>query len=59
MTSWIALEIACQDALGNPKISYSFKKNLNKAIEDKSLSKLDWSKGIWQQVIALQELRKN
>jgi hypothetical protein len=59
MTSWIALEIACQDALDDPKISYSFKKNLNKAIEDKSLSKLDWSKGIWQQVLALQELRKN
>ena len=59
MTSWTAFEIACQDALDEPNISYSFKNNLNKAIKDKSLSKLDWSKGIWQQVLALQELRKN
>ena len=59
MTSWIALEIACQDALEEPNISYSFKKNLNKAIEDRSLLKLDWSQGIWQQVLTLQELRKN
>ena len=59
MTSWVALEIACQDALEDPNISYRFKDNLNKAIEKKSLSKLDWSKGIWQQVLTLQELRKN
>ena len=59
MTAWIALEIACQDALKEPKISYSFKGNLNKAIEEKSLSKLDWSQGMWQQVLTLQKLRKN
>jgi hypothetical protein len=59
MTCWIALEIACQDALEDPKISYSFKCNLNNAIEKKALPKLDWSKGIWQQVLNLQELRKN
>jgi hypothetical protein len=59
MTAWIALEIACQDALEEPKISYSFKDNLNKAIEQKSLPKLDWSKGIWQQVLHIQQYRKN
>ena len=59
MTAWIALEIACQEALEEPKISYSFKDNLNKAIEEKSFSKLDWSQGIWQQVLQLQEFRKN
>lgn len=59
MTSWIALEIACQDALEDPSISYSFKKNLNGAIKNKALPELDWGKGIWQQVLTLQELRKN
>lgn len=59
MTCWISLEIACQDALEDPQISYSFKCNLNTAIEKKSLSKLGWGKGIWQQVLNLQELRKN
>ncbi|WP_148278092.1 hypothetical protein [Desulfobacula toluolica] len=59
MTSWIALEIACQEALEEPQISYSFKNNLNHAIEKKSFSKLDWGKGIWQQVLNLQGLRKN
>jgi len=51
MTAWIALE--------EPKISYSFKDNLNKAIEQKSFAKLDWSKGIWQQVLQVQQYRKN
>lgn len=59
MTSWITLEIACQDALEEPQISYSFKNNLNNAIEEKSFLKLDWGKGIWQKVMSLQELRKN
>jgi len=59
MTSWIALEISCQDALEDAKISYSFKKNLDFAIQNKSLPQLDWSKGIWQEVLSLQELRKN
>jgi len=59
MTSWVALEIACQDALEDPNISYRFKDNLNEAIEKNSLSKLDWSKGIWQKVLILHELRKN
>jgi hypothetical protein len=59
MTAWVALEIACQDALEEPKISYSFKDNLNKAIKEKSFAKLDWSKGIWQQVLQVQQYRKN
>jgi len=59
MTAWIALEIACQDALKEPKISYSFKDNLNKVIEEKSLPKLDWTQGVWQQVLTLQKLRKD
>jgi len=59
MTSWIALEIACQEALEDRQISYSFKNNLNYAIENKSLPKLKWGKGIWQQVLNLQDLRKN
>jgi hypothetical protein len=59
MTAWVALEIACQDALEEPRISYSFKDNLNKAIEEKAFPKLDWSKGIWQQVLQVQQYRKN
>lgn len=59
MTAWVALEIACQDALEEPRISYSFKDNLNKAMEEKSFPKLDWSEGIWQQVLQVQQYRKN
>ena len=56
---WIALEIACQDALEEPKISYSFKSNLNEAITKKGLKKINWGQGIWQKVSELQEVRKN
>ena len=58
MSAWIALEIACQDAVSDPSISYSFRKNLDEAIERKRLPKIDWSQGIWQRVLEIQKLRK-
>ena len=60
ITSWIAFEMACQDALNNNTISYNrFRENLDKAIASKKLPALDWSQGIWQKVIEAQNLRKN
>lgn len=59
LTAWIALEIACQDALENKNISYSFKRYINDAVALKALPPLDWSQGIWQKVIKIQNLRKN
>lgn len=59
MTSWVALEIACQDALGDSTISYSFQRKLDQAIALKNLPALDWGKGIWQDVIKVQETRKD
>ncbi len=59
LTAWIALEIACQDALENNAISYSFQRNINDTIASKGLPPLDWSQGIWQKVIKVQNLRKD
>lgn len=59
ITGWIALEIACQDALENNSISRSFQRNLNEAIALKNLPALDWSQGLWQKVTKVQNLRKN
>lgn len=59
ITAWIVLELACQDALDEPNISYRFKENLDKTIGNKSLTKLDWSGGVWQQVLKVQTYRKN
>lgn len=59
MSCWIALEMACQDALGDNTISYSFKQNMDKAIEKLRLEKLEWGKGLWHRVSKLQKLRKN
>ena len=55
---WTALEIGCQEALNASNISYRFKENLDRAIADKGLPALDWSKGIWQDVRRIQQLRK-
>lgn len=57
-TSWTALEIACQDATSEQDISYSFKRNLDEAINRLKLPRIDWSTGIWQRVAALQKVRK-
>jgi hypothetical protein len=57
-TSWAVLEVACQDALNEPNISYSFRKNLDKAIINKGFIKIEWGSGIWQRVSNLQNKRK-
>jgi len=57
-TGWTALEIGCQDALEEPKISYSFRKNLDAAIMKASLKPLVWDSGIWKQISELLALRK-
>jgi hypothetical protein len=58
MTSWIVLEIACQDALNDSNISYSFRRNLDDAIQNNNHPALNWGNGIWQKVSNLQEKRK-
>lgn len=45
MTAWVALEIACQDALEEPRISYSFKDNPSKAIKRNLFQNLIGVKG--------------
>jgi hypothetical protein len=57
-TSWTVLEIACQEALDEPKISYRFRENLDAALEQKRFQKLNWTSGLWQRVKDLQEARK-
>ena len=58
-TAWTVLEMACQHALQESSISYSFRKNLDAAIERNSLSPLDWGSGLWQKVTEVHETRKN
>jgi hypothetical protein len=57
-TSWTVLEIACQDALAEPKISYSFRKRLDEALKKQGFPNLDWGSGLWQRVEKLLETRK-
>jgi hypothetical protein len=56
--AWTVLETACNDALDVTDIGYSFRKNLDRAVEQKKLPSLDWSQGIWKDVTNLQQLRK-
>lgn len=59
MIAWTVLEIACQEVLGDPSISYSFRKNLDNALKNQRKKPINWSQGIWQQVTRLQDIRKN
>ncbi len=56
-TSWNVLEIACQEALNESSISYRFRENLDKAIQEKEFDRLDWGRGIWSSVLKLQNRR--
>lgn len=53
----IVLEASCQDALGDPRISYRFRENLDRAIRNRGLPPLTWGSGIWQEVTKLRRLR--
>ena len=57
-TSWTVLEIACQEALSETNISYSFRKKLDAALKQKGFSELKWGVGLWQRVERLQKTRK-
>src|SRR5438093_1319696 len=57
-TAWTVLEVACQNALNDPKISYRFRENLDAAIAGQKLGPLDWSSGTWKAVSELHATRK-
>jgi hypothetical protein len=52
------LEVACNEAIEVTDVDCSFRKNLDKAIDQKNLPELDWSQGIWKEVSQLLVLRK-
>lgn len=58
-TAWTVLEVACQHALEDDQISRSFCRNLNLAIERKSLPPLDWGSGLWQKVTEIRRTRNS
>jgi hypothetical protein len=59
MTAWTVLEMACEDALETPEIGRSFKKKLDAACIAKSVCKINWGSGLWQDVIQLHKDRND
>jgi hypothetical protein len=57
-TAWTAIEVACQDATGDPAVSYRFREKLDSALDRLGVPQLDWEKGLWQRVAGLQQARK-
>lgn len=57
-TAWTVLETACEDALHVTGLGNRFKEKLDQAISAASLPPLDWSRGLWQQVLNVYRLRK-
>lgn len=58
-SSWTALEIACQLALDDVSISYSFKQNIDEAMLNKGVTPpIMWGEGLWQKVTMIQTRRK-
>lgn len=59
ISAWTAFEITCEHYLGANGLGNRFKENLNKAIDKKKLSPIEWGSGIWQKVYATYQSRKN
>jgi len=59
ITAWICFEAVCEEALGVCGLGYAFKRTLDDSIEKHGIDPIDWSKGLWQQVEVIHQLRKD
>jgi hypothetical protein len=57
-TAWTAFEKVCTDALGASGLGMRFKERFDEAVAAKGLPAVDWSQGIWQQVLQVYGVRK-
>lgn len=57
-TAWTVFEMACEDALEEAGIGHRFKERVDKAIDKKGLSPLEWGSGIWQEVLDVHKARR-
>lgn len=48
--AWTAFEIALQDVLPARRLGERFRRNLDNAVEQADLQRLDWGHGVWQRV---------
>ena len=58
-TAWSAFVNVCTDSLQATGLGMRFKERFNEAIAAKSLPAVDWSHGIWQQVLQVYGIRKS
>jgi len=57
-TAWSAFENVCADALEANGLGMRFRERFDEAVTTKGLPPVDWSKGIWQQVLQVYKVRK-
>lgn len=57
-TSWTVLEMACEDALQKNGIGRRFRENLDRAVAQLGLVRIDWGSGTWQQIAELLRIRR-
>lgn len=57
-TAWSAFENVCADALEANGLGMRFRERFDEAVTTKGLPPVDWSKGIWQQVLQVYYVRK-
>ncbi len=58
-TAWSAFENVCVEALAASGLGMRFKDRFDEALANKSLPSVDWSRGIWQQVLKVYGVRKD
>ena len=50
LSAWTTLEMACCDALGIEKLENDFRRSLDDEFNKKSIRRLDFGSGIWQEI---------
>lgn len=58
-SAWLAFEAACEDALSTSGLGTRFKERVNEAVTLLKLPALDWSQGLWSNVLKMFGWRKD
>jgi hypothetical protein len=57
ITTWICVEIVFRQVLNEPRIGHRFKEDVDSALNNLGLSRLNWGEGVWQKLLKLQVQR--
>jgi hypothetical protein len=58
ITGWTVLEMIFRKVLNDNEIGHRFKEDVDRAVGNMGLPRINWGEGVWQRILLLKETRK-